>query len=83
MKYIKYAKAMLMLGDELKDAATANPYDPDIYNDVVDRINALNSTGYRSRRRRPWAAMISVLLLLVALLLIVHEILKGLYNHGS
>ncbi len=83
MNYTEYEEAIGTLSDELKRAATANPYDPDIYNDVVYRINALYSAVYQSRRRRPWAALISVLVLLLALLVIVYLILNGLYNHGS
>ena len=56
----EYLKQILALADELDRTGSAEPYDPDTYNDVIDRINKLHGVGYRSQRRRPWIVMILV-----------------------
>ena len=67
----EYLKQILALADELDIAGSAEPYDPDTYNDVIDRINRLHGVGYRSQRRRPWIVMILVWILIAFLIGIV------------
>lgn len=68
---------------DLFDAATDLQWDPKIFEDALSRYTALQICYTQGNRRRPWAALVSVLLLFVALLLIVLEILKVLYTEGT
>ena len=67
----EYLKQILALADELDRTGSAEPYDPDTYNDVIDRINKLHGVGYRSQRRRPWIVMILVWILIAFLTFII------------
>ena len=63
----KYFKKLRSLSDELEQAATARPYDPDAYNDVVDQVNRLFTARGKLRRRRPWL-MFAILFILAMFL---------------
>ena len=67
----EYLKQILALADELDRTGSAEPYDPDVYNDVIDRINRLHGVRYRSQRRRPWIVMILVWILIAFLTFII------------
>lgn len=82
MKNSKYLHKMYALTEELERAAKAKPYDPDVYNDVVARITAFHLAWYYYRRRRPWPALISVILLLIVLVCIVFKVLYFLHFRG-
>lgn len=83
MNDTKYIEKMVKLTQELEAAASAEPYDPDVYNNVVARCNALHFAWYHSRRRRPWLALASCIILLIVLLLIVLQVLSVLYMKGA
>jgi len=74
-KDLKYLRSLL---DELERTGNSRPYDPDAYNDVVDRLNRLFTSQGQCRRRRPWAAVIVFIFLFLVLLYIVFEILFNL-----
>ena len=63
-----YLKLMVSLGEDLERAASAEPYDPDQYNKVIDSINKANRLWFRSRRHYScWTRwIIFVLILLLA-----------------
>lgn len=82
MNNSEYLHIMYSLSEELERAASAEPYDPDAYNDVVARITAAHSAWHLNRRRRPWAALISVILLLIVLVCIVFKVLWFLHFRG-
>jgi len=50
----EYLKIMYSLGDELERSASAEPYDPDAYNNVIDAINRTNRIWWRDRRLHHW-----------------------------
>lgn len=78
----EYLKKLIALGIDLERAGDARPYDPDVYNDIVARLNALHLCKFYSRRRRPWAALASCIVLLIVLLWIVYQVLCVLYAKG-
>ena len=74
----EYLEKMIALTDELNRTASANPYDPDAYNSVIDQLNSIVPPWEQRRRRRPWAAVMIVIFLVLVLLYIVWEILFNL-----
>ena len=83
MTDIEYCKKLYILTDELERAAKASPFDPDTYNDVIARLNALHSCYIHSPRRRSWFAFASCIVLLIILLWIVYTVLDVLYTRGT
>jgi len=79
----QYLEKMIDLTEELDNAWRAEPYDPDAYNDVIERINDLHLSNHFKRRRRPWAAMFFCLALLCVLMLIVYWILCVLWIRST
>ena len=71
MTETEYLMQIRFLAEELDRTGSAEPYDPDTYNDVVDQINKLHGTWYRSQRRRPWSVMILIWILIASLIGIV------------
>lgn len=67
-----YLENMCSLTKELERAASAEPYDPDVYNDVVARFNALHFCWYYGRRRRQWITIMFILFLLLILAWIIY-----------
>ena len=49
-----YIEIMYCFGEDLKRDASAEPYDPDEYNKVIDAINSTNRDWLRSLHRRNW-----------------------------
>lgn len=79
MTNTEFIKRMIALTEELERAAAARPYDPDAYNNVIDRLNSITPPWRQRRRRRPWVSLIILIFLLLVLIYIVCEIL---YNFG-
>lgn len=71
----KYLKTMIYLSEELERAASAEPYDPDQYNKVIDSINSTNRVWLNSLRRRSWFAIASIIFISLMLAWIVYSIL--------
>lgn len=46
-----YLKIMIRLGEELRRAEFAEPYDPDAYNKVLQEMTNTNVLRYRSQRK--------------------------------
>ena len=57
---------MHFLGEDLKRAENAKPYDPDAYNKVIDAMNTTNIDFYRSHRKFScWTRWIILILALL------------------
>lgn len=82
MKDTEYFKKLIPLCDELDRLANSKPYDQEAYNDAVSRCIALQLARYHGRRRRPWAALVFCISLLIILVWIVYEVLSLLYTKG-
>lgn len=46
-----YLKIMIKLGEDLRRAEFAEPYDPDYYNKVLQEMTNTNVLRYRSQRK--------------------------------
>lgn len=79
----EYLEKMCALTYELEVAASAEPYDPTACKDIMAQVNALHMCKFYSRRRRPWSALITVIMLLIVLLWIVFEVLSLLWMRGT
>lgn len=62
-----YLKRMSVLTRELELAQNAEPYDPDAYNNVVDKMNLLELKWSRRILRKRWITL-AVWILVVLLL---------------
>lgn len=82
MRDSDYLKQQTALFIELERTASAEPFNNAAFEDVTARITALYLCHYPSRRRRPWSALITVIMLLMVLLWIVYEVLCVLYMKG-
>ena len=78
----EYLKKMIALTEELNRVASAEPYDPDAYNRVIDQLNNVKPPWESRRRRRPWFAFASCIILLIILVWIVYTVLSLLYTRG-
>lgn len=76
----QYLIKMIALTEELERAASAEPYDEDVYNDVIARLTASHLTWYHNRRQRPWLMYFSILCLLWILCWLVYEICCVLFS---
>lgn len=47
-----YLQMMIAFMQELEAASSAEPYDPDSYNKIIDALNSTTRVWNRSRRRR-------------------------------
>lgn len=72
----QYLKKAYVLSVELERALLAKPYDPNVHQDVIERLQALHSSNYRRRRRRPW---FMILLILFCLCILVGLIIRILF----
>ena len=72
----KKAKQMAALAERLNKALNATPYDPDVYNAIVDEINKTHRCLYRGRRI-PWLMIGCILFLFLLLAWICYGILPG------
>jgi len=79
----KYLEKMTELTEELERAGNAKPYDPDAYNDVIDRLNLVFDSKGQRRRRLPLFALFFCLAMLCVLLLIVYWILSILWVRST
>lgn len=83
MTYKQYLEKMVELTEELDNVYTTVPFDPHAGRDVSARIHALHLCQHFQRRRRPWWAFITVIMLLIVLLWIVYNVLTLLYMEGN
>ena len=60
-----YLKRMMGLSAELKRTTAAEPYDPDTYNNVVDKMNMLNHRWHVSLSRKRWFVRVVWILLVL------------------
>ena len=78
-----YLEMLIVLATALERAAKARPYDPVVYNKVVDDFNTIVNRKEQRRRRRPWAAFFCCISLLIILVWIIYEVLCVLYSGGT
>jgi len=76
----EYLEIMVLLCSKLEEAASAEPYDPDAYNKVIDRIQNVKPPWEQRPRRQPWEIIVFVLSLLCLLAYIVWEIVHRTEN---
>lgn len=75
MNDTEYLKIMDSLSEDLDRVSSAEPYDPDAYNKVIDSINRADRIWWRSRQRRHWGMICFCLFLICCLAWIVLSIL--------
>ena len=63
---------------EFARVSSAEPYDHEAANAVMEKLREFQPLQFPRRRRRPWAAVMFVLCLVLVLLYIVWEILFNL-----
>jgi len=71
----QYFKTMIYLGEELERVSSAEPYDSEAYNTVIDSINSTNRVWWNSRRRYCWISSACIVLLFILLAWVVYSIL--------
>ena len=79
----EYMKQMVALTNELDRAASAQPYDPDEYTNIIDSINLLYRKWNRSRNRPLWILLlfkVAALLFFIGLLFL---IFRHFFPEGS
>lgn len=75
MNNTEYLKQLRSLSYELTRAGNARPYDPDAYNDVIDRLNGLFTSKGKRRYQINWIMIIVTVFWLLALAIVVFSIL--------
>jgi len=78
----QYLQRMVSLMKELERSASAEPYDPDAYNDILAHCQASYYAWYHNRHRPQYFAFASCIGLLIVLLLIVWKVLSVLFSKG-
>ena len=66
-----YLKRMSALTRELERTQNAEPYDPDAYNKVIDKMNSLERKWSRSQLRKHWITLVVWLIVVLLLLLLI------------
>ena len=71
-----YLKIMVSLGEDLERAASAEPYDPDEYNNIINAIESTNRVWYHSRQRRSLVISFAYIAAILFVLYLVYCILS-------
>jgi len=79
----QYIEELHSIFKEFERAASAEPYDHEAGNAVMEKLRKFQPLQFPRRRRRPWWAFITVIMLFIVLLWIVYEVLTLLYMKGT
>ena len=75
-----YMKVMVALGEDLEHVASADEFDQDAYDEVIQAINRTNLIWMGSRRRRNWFSILIIGFLLFCLAWIVWSAFFSSYS---
>jgi len=79
----QYIEELHSIFKEFERASSAEPYDHEACNAVMEKLRKFQPLQFPRRRRLPWAAMFFCLALLCVLLLIVYWILCVLWVRST